>query len=238
MAYIEGYPAQNSSKSLKRHLAFMAIVMIAITGFMSDSSQSWIEQITSSSVPLIIILAIMLYVSFKVNPVAWKRIINKQAYLMNLEQDSQIADMLLKLDDTHYILHNLTFELFQINFLVISPSGIFVIDKTKSGGPLEIRENILFQNDRTMETLTGNLWRLCHLINIVLKKGYEVDVMPQPVLVIPGTEHPGVNNYDGISIVIPSELTPLIGERKKGVLKPEVAQGFAFYIKERYGPKK
>jgi hypothetical protein len=238
MAYIEGYPEQNGTKSLVRHLAFMAIVMIAIIGFMFDTPEKWMEQLSSSAVPLIIILAIMLYVSFKVNPKGWSRVINKQSYLKNLQQDSQIAEMLLKLDDTHFILHNITFELFQINFLVISPSGIFVIDKSKGSGPLEVRDNILFQNGRTMETLTGNLWRLCHLINIVLKKGYQVDVMPHPVLVIPDTEHLEVNNHEGISIVTPSGLTQLIGETRKEILRPEIAQGFAFYVKERYGPKK
>lgn len=238
MAYIEGFPAKNSAKSLKRHLAFIALVMIAITGFMFNSDESLMEQLSSSFVPLIIILAIMLYVSFKVNPAGWKKIIDKEAYLKNLEHDSQIAEMLMNLDDTHYIIHNINFELFQLNFVVISPTGIFVIDKTKAGGPLEIREDILFQNNRTLETLTGSLWRLCHLINIVLKKGYEVDVMPQPVLVIPDTKHLDVDNYDGISIVTPSKLTPLIAGVKKEVLKPEIAQGFAYYIKERYGPKK
>ena len=62
--------------------------------------------------------------------------------------------------------------------------------------------------------------------------------MPQPVLVIPDTEHLEISTFEGISIVTPSGLAPLIKERDKEVLKPEIAQGFAFYIKERYGPKK
>ncbi len=239
MAYIEGFPPKDSYKSIVRHLAFMAIVMISIIGFMSDSSGSWIQQVTSSAVPLIIILAIMLYVSFKVDPKGWKMILNNKNYQENLQQDSMIAEQLLKLDDTHYIIHNTIFELFHIEFLVIAPTGIFLIEKAKGSGELEIRDNILFQGGRTIETLTGNLWRLCHLVNIVLKKGYQVDVMPQPVLVIPDdNKHLEVVAFDGISIVNPSGLTELISERKKEILKPEIAQGFAFYIKERYGPKK
>ena len=238
MAYIEGFPPQDISKSIMRHLAFMAIVMIVTVGFMIDFSKDWFEQLSSSAVPLIIILAIMLYVSFKVNPKGWKLMLNKQDYLKYLKQDSMIVEQLLKLDDTHYILHNITFELFHIEFLVIAPKGIFLIEKTKGGGKLEIRDNILFEGGRTIETLTGSLWRLCHLINIVLKKGYQVDVMPQPVLVVPNAEHLDVHTYDGISIVTPSELMPLIRDQKKEVLDAEISQGFAFYIKEQYGSKK
>ncbi len=238
MAYIEGFPPQDISRSLLRHLAFMAIVMIATVGFMIDFSKDWFEQLSSSSVPLIIILAIMLYVSFKVNPKGWKLMLNKQDYLESLRQDSMIAEQLLKLDDSHYIIHNITFELFHIEFLVIAPKGIFLIEKAKGSGDLEIRDNILFQGGRTIETLTGNLWRLCHLVNIVLKKGYQVDVMPQPVLVIPDVERLDVKTYDDISIVTPTELMSLIRDQKKEVLTTEISQGFAFYIKDRYGPKK
>ncbi|HOO46623.1 MAG TPA: hypothetical protein PLM29_10370 [Deltaproteobacteria bacterium] len=238
MAYIEGFPVQDSYRSIVRHLAFMAIVMIAIIGFTHDSSGTWSEQTASIAVPLVIILSIMLFVSYKVNPKGWKLLLNKQEYLKNLRQDGEIAEQLLKLDDTHYIIHNITFELFHIEFLVIAPTGVFLIDKAKGSGPLEIRDAILFQNGRTMETLTGNLWRLCHLVNIILKKGYKVDIMPQPVLVIPDTDHLDIKTHDGIRIVTPSELTGLIGGIRKEVLTPEISQGFAFYIKERYGPKK
>lgn len=238
MAFIEGYPAQDSSKSIMRHLAFMAIVMIVIVGFAADSSESLMEQLSSSAVPASIILGIMLYVSFKVNPKGWNRIINKHAYAASMGMDRQIAEKLLELDDTYFIIHNFTFELFHIDFLVISKYGIFVLNKTTSSKPLEIRDNILFQGGRTMETLTGNLWRICHLINIVLKKGYQVDVMPHPILVVPETEDLEVKTYEGIDILTPPSILDHLQDRKEDVLQPEISQGFSYYIKERYGPKK
>jgi hypothetical protein len=236
MAYLEGYPPRESPLGIVKHIALIAIVMVVFIGVMPGLSGNWMSKIGSLSVPLLIILALMLYVSFKVNPKGWKRVIDKKTYLEGMEQDRLIAEELRRLDDTHYIIHNFTFELFYIEFLVISPAGFFVLGKTTTGG-LSIRDNILFQGGRTLETLTGNLWRVCHLINIIFKKGYQVDVMPRPVLIVPETQDPEVNTYDGMAIVRPSGLTPLIRGQKNEALTLDTVQSFAYYLKERYARK-
>lgn len=237
MAYIEGYPPRENTRSIMKHLAFMAIVMAVIIGLMFDYSEDWLNQLVSTSVPLLIILSLMLYVSFKVSPSEWKKIFRKKAYIRGIELDRRIAEEMLRLDDDHFCLHSFTFELFHIEFIIVSRTGIYLLGKTDSSSPLSIRDGVLFQDDRTLETLTGNLWRVCNLVNIVLKKGYQIDVMPQPVLVVPEASDLTVNSYDGIAVIRPSGLVPLVQARKKDAMSTEMAQGFAYYLKERYASR-
>jgi len=237
MAYIEGYPPQQSARSIVKHIGFMMIVLSVIIVFLLDFSSNWLGQLVSSVVPIMIILSLMLYVSFKVNPTEWKRLVRRQAYLRSAELDRAIADEILKLDDEHFILHDFVFELFHIEFIIVSRGGIFVLGKTEKTGPLEVRDGILFQGGRTLETLTGNLWRVCNLVNIVLKKGYQIDVMPQPVLVVPEALDLTVSSYDDIAVVKPSGIVPLVRSRKRDALSAEIAQGFSYYLKQRYASR-
>jgi len=237
MAYLEGYPPQETSSWAAKHIALIAIVIIVFIAAMPGLSENWMSRIVSLSVPLLIILALLLYVSFKINPKGWKRLINRKSYLESMKHDRLIAEELKHLDNTHYIIHNFTFELFYIEFLVLSPAGFFVLGKITAGGGLSVKDNILFKGGRTLETLTGNIWRVCHLINIVFQKGYHAEVMPRPVLIVSESQDPEINTYDGITIVKPSGLASLISGQENKPLTLETVQSFAYYLKERYAKK-
>jgi len=237
MAYLEGYPPQQTSLWAAKHITLMAIVIIVFIAAMPGLSENWMSRILSLSVPLLIIISLMLYVSFKVNPKGWKRVLNRKAYLESTKHDRLIAEELKQLDNTYYIIHNFTFELFYIEFLVLSPAGFFVLGKLTAEGELSVKDNILFKGGCTLETQTGNIWRVCHIINIVFKKGYHMEVMPRPVLIVSESQDPEINTYDGIAIVKPSGLISLISGSENKPLALETVQSFAYYLKERYAKK-
>ena len=83
------------------------------------------------------------------------------------------------LDDNYFIFHDMTFELFHIENLVISTRGIFVVAKIREKEPLHVENDVLYAGDTPLDTLTGNVWRICHLINIVYKKTYKEEIMPK-----------------------------------------------------------
>ncbi|MBA7545719.1 hypothetical protein ES705_38091 [subsurface metagenome] len=145
-----------------------------------------------------------------------------------------IADSLAELDDSHFIFHDITFELFHIENLVISPRGIFVIGKIMHGGDLRVQNNILFAGGNPLGKTTGDIWRVCHLVNIVMKKGFKTEVMPKPILISPGSQTPSVTQYDGITIIPLRRLNGTVEGQKGQDIKEKLVHSFAYYIKKRY----
>ena len=235
MAFMHGYPGEVRQHGIARHVALMVIVLVVLLGLMIDFRGDIVRELLSGLVPLAIILALMLFVSLKINPRGWKRVFQKGAYQRVIEQDLAVAGELRGLDDNYFIIYDVILELFPIEFLVLSPGGICIIAHVRQEGELSIRDGILFAGERTLEVLTGNLWRVCHLVNIVLRKGYQVDVMPHPVLVAERSE---IADYDGIAIRSPEGLADHIRAETDGtVLEREIVEGFAYYVKERYASK-
>jgi len=234
MAYIEGYPGEKTKGVTSQHIGFIVIVAIMIVGLMTYFSKDWRTELPSILTVTAIILGIVFFVSFKVNPAGWRKIFRSSGLERELEDDRMIADSLAELDDSHFIFHDITFELFHIENLVISPRGIYVIGRIAYAEDLHIRNEVLFAGDRPLDKTTGNIWRVCHLVNIVIKKGFQTEVMPKPILVSPGTHPPRVSQYDGITIVPLPQLKGMVEGQKGQDIQEELVHSFAYYIKKRY----
>jgi len=234
MAYIEGYPGEKTRGVTAKHVGFIVIVTIMMAGLMTYFSEDWRAELPSILTVITIILAIIVFVSFKVNPSGWRKMFRYSGLEQELEYDRLIADSLAALDDSHFIFHDITFELFHIENLVISPRGIFVIGKITHSEDLHVKNKVLFAGEDPLDKTTGDIWRVCHLINIVIKKGFKTEVMPKPILVFPGSPPPSVTQYDGITIVPLRELNETIERQKGQDIKEELVHSFAYYIKKRY----
>jgi hypothetical protein len=234
MAYVEGYPGEKSKHSAEKHIAFIVIVIIMISGIMLFYAKDWRAELPTIAVTVTIISAIIFFVSYKMYPVGWRRLLKGADYEEMIRLDRMIADSLRELDDNYYIFHDITFELFQVQHLIISIHGIVVVSKIAKTDKLHVREKVLFSGNYSLDTETGNLWRICHLINIVIRKGFNVEIMPRPIMVVPEAQTVAVREYDGITIVPLEGLNKAIETEKNEVISLDLAQSFAYYIKKRY----
>lgn len=234
MAYVEGYPGEKTKGVTAKHIGFIVIVAAMVVGLMTYFSEDWRVELPSILTVTTVILAIIAFVSFKVNPAGWRRIFRPSGLEQELEHDRMIADSLAGLDDSHFIFHDITFELFHIENLVISPRGIFVIGKIPYSEDLHVKNNVLFAGEHPLDKTTGDIWRVCHLVNIVIEKGFQTKVMPKPILISPGSEAPSVTQYDGITIVPLRTLNKTVAGQKGEGVKEKLVHSFAYYIKKRY----
>jgi hypothetical protein len=234
MAYIEGYPGAKIKSTTTKHWGFIVIVTVMLIGIMAYISKDWRAELPSILFTVSIILAIIVFVFFKVNPMGWRKLIMRSSFDKMLRLDRIVADQLAQLDDSHFIFHDITFELFHIENLVISPRGIFVIGKIGEEGQLKVKDKSLYAGDESLDTLTGNVWRVCHLINIVIEKGFQKKIMPKPVLVDPGAGPVAVKSFDGITITTLDRLNEFIEKQEGKQISQELVERFAFYIKKRY----
>jgi len=234
MAYVEGYPGEKTKDVAVKHLAFIIIVIIMITGIMLFHAEDWKADISRIGIIVGIITAIIVFVSYKVNPLGWKRLFKKTDYDNMLRLDRMVADELNALDDNYYIFNDLTFELFHIQNFVISKYGIFVVSKIRENETLSVRKEVLFAGDNPLDTLTGNLWRVCHLVNIVFKKGFKEEIMPKPILVAPEAASVAVKEHDGITVIPLVKLNETIEKETQEIIDLDLVQSFAYFIKKRY----
>jgi hypothetical protein len=234
MAYIEGYPGAKIKSTTAKHWGFIVIVTVMLVGIMAYLSKDWRAELPSIMFTVSIILAIVIFVFFKVNPMGWRKLVMRSSFDRMLRLDRMVADMLSQLDDTHFIFHDITFELFHIENLVICPRGIFVISKIGNEGQLQIKDKSLCAGGELLDKLTGNVWRVCHLINIVIDKGFKEKIMPKPVLVVPEAGSVAVKNFEGITITTLEKLNEFIETQKDSKISQELVERFAFYIKKRY----
>lgn len=234
MAYIEGYPGEKVKGTTVRHWGFLVIVAVMLVGLMSYFSDDWRAELPSTLFTVSIILAIVIFVSHKVNPLGWKKIFRRASFEGTLRQDQMIADRLADLDDSHFIFHDITFELFHVEHLVISPRGIFVVGKIAAKERLSIRKNSLYAGEEPLDKVTGNIWRVCHLINIVIRKGFNEEVMPKPLLVCPQAASVDVGTFDGIAVTTLDRMNAFIESRKGELIPQKLVESFAYYIKKRY----
>jgi len=169
MAYVEGYPGGKTRDVAAKHIGLIAVVAATVAGLMIYFSGDWKAELPSIVTVTAIILALVAFVSSKVNPAGWKSIFRRSALERELEQDRMIADSLAQLDDSYFIFHDITFELFHIGHLVISPRGVFAIGKIAHSETLHVKNNVLFAGDSPLDKTTRDIWRVCHLVNIVIK---------------------------------------------------------------------
>ncbi len=234
MAYIVGYKNASAKTFPFTHLFFIIIVAVALIGFMLNPADNWKEHIFSMLGTVAVILAIVGFALNKVNPMGWKQLFHKKEFQQLVKADSDIIAVLQSLDDDYCVLCDFHFELLHVEYLVLSQQGLFVIGKTTAPGPLRIEEGTLMAGTQSLAKITGNLWRVCHLINIVIKKGYSTEIMPQPILVTPRNREPAIQKFDGIAITEPASLIAEMENHTTDPLATEKLQGFAAYLEKRY----
>ncbi len=234
MAHIVGYNTASAKKVSFTHLFFIIIVAVALIGFMLDPADNWKEHILPMLGTVAVILAIVGFALNKVNPMGWKQLFCKKEFEQLVKADSDIITALRSLNDDYCVLYNFNLELLHVEFLVLGREGLFVISKTISSEPLHVEDGILMTGTQSLAKKTGNLWRICHLINILIKKGYSTEIMPKPILVTANDEQPVVQKFDGITVAGTASLTEEIENYSMDSIAPEQLRGFAEYLEKRY----
>ena len=234
MAYIEGYPGREDQLRTRRHMGFIALAVVTVTGLtvwsqLEGGHGQTVEWAVVGGIALLVLM-----VSAKLNARGWKQLLFPRTYEQQLVVERAISDRLSELDDTYFVIHDFAFELFHVDHVVISNRGIFVIRSIASKHRLKVRNKTLFAGRDSLETLTGAVWRVCHLLNIIISKGFQLKVMPQPILVHDGEGAPDVKRFDGIEIVSIHQLNTAITSQKESSLEDRQAASIATYLVQRY----
>lgn len=237
MAYVFGYPEQKPLKQDLITLGILLAVPVVVISIMFDPSGDLATELAAAGSVGGALALLLVFAYARMNSKSLQRVFKPQAYQRSMARDKAVVDSLSTLDDGHFVFNDIIFELFGVEHMVISESGVRIIGKVGHDDDLWVENNALFAGDKSLETLTGNTWRVCHLVNIVLKKWFEVDYMPHPILVTPCSGQSKIRDFDGISIVGNEELATLFDDKGQ-VIPSEVAAGFAKFVKERYAPHK
>lgn len=235
MAYVEGNPENKAVKTMVRHAGFIAIITFTITGMLLIGSDDWKLELSKTLIIAGVVLFVSVIVSLKLNPLGWKRVFKRSQYEKLLKNEKLVIDELSKLDDNYFVINDFSFELFHVEHLVVSDKGMFVISKNPYAGELNVANGALYSDDQSLESITSSLWRVCHLINIIIRKGFNnLEIMPKPVLVLPESSKSAMKDFNGIAVAGIDELNGLITNRIRFNIDREHAEGFAVFIKQRY----
>ena len=234
MAHIVGYKKEAFKGIPTAHIFLIIIVTVALIGFMLDPEDNWKDNIFSLLGTVAVIVIIVGFAMNKVNPRGWMQIFKKAEFERLLQADLKILATLQSLNNDHYVMYDFNFELLHVEFLVLGPQGMFVVGKVTSPEQLRVEAGTLMAGNEPLSKQTGNLWRICHLINIVIKKGYKEEIMPQPILVATHCESVAIAEYDGIAIVKSDELVSHIQNHSTDDTPFALVQGFADYLNKRY----
>ncbi len=239
MARIIGYA--QSSDNRKPAAIVLLLIAFVLTGLLLFPLEVLRGNILSIVGAVAVILSLIGLALNRTNPMLWKKIIHKKEYEELSALDAEIHQALQELDDQHSVLCNFNFELLHVDFLVLGPKGIAVIGRCLAGQPLQVADGVLMTGEDSLEKATGDLWRRCHLINLVIKKGYSLELMPKPILVLAGRQteeaqkQEEIENFDGIAIVPPKKLIQALqAMTMKEEMSFEKIQGFAAYLEQRY----
>lgn len=235
MAYIENKVANEKGNPVLKHLMLVLLAGFTLVGGMYFFSGDREAEFSTIIMVVLIIGVLTIFVSKRLNPMAWKKLLNRAEFEELAAQEKKVEDSLSQLDDSYFIFSNFSFELFHIDHLVISENGFFVLGRVPFTEDLNVKNNTLFAGDNSLETLTARVWRVCHLVNIIINKGFDgLDIMPVPVLVVPDAYKVAMKEFNGIAITTVSDLNNLLNKKLKFKINKEHAEGFAVYLKQRY----
>ncbi|WP_419176139.1 hypothetical protein [Desulfosediminicola sp.] len=234
MAQIVGYQQGKEQKVPLTQVALIVIVGFSLIGFMLVSDQKWQEHMVSLVCAVLVILVLVYFAFNRKNPNWWKRYFKKADHARHLQGEKKIVEALSKLGDDYTILCGFTLELIHVSFLVLSPKGIFVIGKATLPGAIRVEQETLMAGDESLAKCTGNLWRVSHLVNLLIKKGYSTEIMPKPILVPTHSDSLQEALFDGISIVKPEGLALLVETLATEEIRPDLIHGFTAYLYQRY----
>lgn len=233
MAIVFGKLERKSMKQDLITLGLLLTVPFIVVSMLFDPKGDTVTELTTVGTVGAALTMLLVFVYARINPLPMQRLFRREAYERNLSINTRVVHNLEQLDDSFYVFNNFIFELCGVEHLVVSRDGIFVITKVKRSGEIRVRNKVLFVDDTPLETLTSTTWRICHLINIILRKWFNTDYMPQPVLIVDQKNPPKLKEFDGISIVASDDLNGLVRDRGQEI-KAEIAYGFAKFVRERY----
>jgi hypothetical protein len=235
MAYVEGHPEEKAVKNMIKHGGFITIITLTLLGMLIVGSNDWMGELYRNLAVVGVVLFVSIIVSLKLNPLGWKRVFKKAEYERLLRNEKLVINELSKLDDNYFVINDFSFELFHVEHLVVSDKGMFVVAKNPYAGELNVANGALYSDDQSLESVTSSLWRVCHLINIIIRKGFNnLEIMPKPVLVLPNESKSSMKDFEGIAVTGIDELNGLITSRIRFNIDREHAEGFAVFIKQRY----
>lgn len=234
MAHIVGYQRGSARKIPVAHIFLIVVVAFSLVGFMLVSEENWRDHIVSLLCTVAVILVLVGFALNKVNPMGWKRLLKKAEYEQHLQGDRKIVKALESLDDDYTVLCGFTFELIYVEFLVLGPHSMFVVGKTTAPETIRAEDGVLMAGGTSLAKLTGNLWRISHLVNLVVKKGYGVEIVPKPILVATCGNTIEVDEFEGISVVKAEELALTVEQHATMDIPSDLVRGFTAYLEQRY----
>lgn len=234
MAYIKGNPVDGLKQTITRHLFLMATVAVALSGLMLAVSENPRGELAAIAAITLACTGFIAVVACRSNPLALTLLFNPARYNKAATEEESVIGHLERLSDRCYVFNGLTVELFRIDHLVISPWGIFVMGRVRKEGELRMTHGTLHAGTASLDNLCTNTWRVCHLLNIVIRKGWGEEVMPFPVIV-PHNAHPTeLTTVDGMAIVASGHLTRHIEAGRDEALSDVLVDSVAAYILKRY----
>lgn len=233
MAYTESNPLPHENTAIKKHSAIALASCLVFVTLLAFSPHGQAFSAAALIVLFFIVFSLFMFAYFKTHPLLWTLLFNRAQYRRLLEMNALVVQELEKLDDSFFVFHNITIELFHVEHLVVSPGGLFVVKKFAQEGDLRAVDGTLCSGERPLDTLTAGLWRSCHLVAIMMKKSFHIEIMPRPVIVTaPGTRAP-FSEFDGIIITAPGSLHGLLASSGAKIQR-EIVESFAYYLKGRY----
>ena len=235
MAYIEDKAEKQTGNPVLKHVFFIILSAAVLTGSMLFFAQDWKKELPTILFIALVIALLIVFVSKKTHPLGWKKILNKNEFNTIKSFEKAVTRKLSELDDACFIFSNFSFELFNVDHLVVSKNGIFVVGRVHHTEKLQVVSGALFAGGNSLEALTDRTWRLCHLINIIIRKGFKgLEIMPVPILVVSDVHAGAMTEFNGIAITTIEDLNDTISGRLAFPIDREHAEGFAFYMKKMY----
>lgn len=233
MATIEGNHIWEYKQELKKYAFLAVVVSITMSSVMIFYSNNIASELGTVVVLTLCCAGFIGLICFRSNPMIWKRYFQKELFASAVKRETEVTESLAALDENTFVFNNFIFELFRIEHLVISSQGLFIIHKLSNDNALHVTNNSLFAGNHSLESDTSNLWRACHLINIVLKKTFKEEILPTPILLTSNEAEP-MKKFDGISIMNLAEFHQRMNKSKTEPINPVLIKSFAGMVKNRY----
>ncbi len=177
-------PGRTSGSGKKKQLGLVLIIGLTLMVMLASESHGLTETARPIIPTALAVAAFFALVALKQNPLFWIPVLKRDHWQQNREIKSRTIAGLTGLGDQCHIFHGLTLEFFKIDFLIVSPFGIFVIKAAPSS---------IGEDKGRLDRETARLWQRCHMIRMLIKKGYSRDLMPVPLIATDGEyEHNGV----------------------------------------------
>ncbi|MCG8470602.1 MAG: NERD domain-containing protein [Desulfobacterales bacterium] len=234
MAYIQGSPVDGLKQTVTRHLFLMGVVSLLLAGIMIATSENPKGEVGVIFGVTLACTGLIAFVSLRSNPLALSMLFRPHHFKEAVRQEERAMEAFQGLPDDCYLFNNIILELFRVDHLVVSTRGIFVVGRIRKPGALHIHNGHLYADGHCQESLTSSTWRICHLLNIVIQKGWSKEVMPRPLIAARPDTLFSPLEIDGISVDSLHEIAKKIKNTPKGALDQELAESLAAYILKRY----